>query len=298
VTDILDPLVILAALGQPPPDHVTAVAGGWDTSLWQVERAGRRYALRVFRPEQAETSRRELIVMHSMSTLGLPVPTVHAAGVGQGRPALLLSWCAGRQALEEVRAKPWRLWRIAIGMGRMHARIHLAPVADEVVRALPRWAPSADDLGSEFRNWRLESADVSLMSVLHLDFHPLNVMTDGRLITGVLDWANAAVGDPRADLARTVTLFRLAPIPPDMPTSVGRPMRTLMEAGWRMGYRRISQVNPFVNIDPFYAWAGAFMERDLRPKLGRPGVWLQERDLARIRKWTVAANTRAHSGTD
>jgi len=29
-----------------------------------------------------------------------------------------------------------------------------------------------------------------------------------------------------------------------------------------------------------------FMERDLRPKLGRPGVWLQESDLARIRRWT------------
>jgi hypothetical protein len=36
------------------------------------------------------------------------------------------------------------------------------------------------------------------------------------------------------------------------------------------------------------AWAGAWMERDLRAKLGRPGVWLQETDLARIHRWTLA----------
>jgi hypothetical protein len=41
---------------------------------------------------------------------------------------------------------------------------------------------------------------------------------------------------------------------------------------------------------PFYAWAGALMERDLRPKLGRPGVWLHERDLTRIRRWTEGWN--------
>jgi hypothetical protein len=41
---------------------------------------------------------------------------------------------------------------------------------------------------------------------------------------------------------------------------------------------------------PFYAWAGALMERDLRPKLGQPGVWLQESDLERIERWTRTWN--------
>jgi hypothetical protein len=37
------------------------------------------------------------------------------------------------------------------------------------------------------------------------------------------------------------------------------------------------------------------MERDLRPKLGRPGVWLREHDLIRIRRWTVGWQNRIAS---
>jgi hypothetical protein len=43
----------------------------------------------------------------------------------------------------------------------------------------------------------------------------------------------------------------------------------------------------------FYAWAGARMERDLRPKLGEPGVWLQPGDLARMHGWTRTWKRRA-----
>jgi hypothetical protein len=39
-------------------------------------------------------------------------------------------------------------------------------------------------------------------------------------------------------------------------------------------------------MNPFYVWAGEWMERDLRGKLGKPGVWLEPSDLARISAWT------------
>ena len=45
-------------------------------------------------------------------------------------------------------------------------------------------------------------------------------------------------------------------------------------------------------MNPFYVWAGEWMERDLRPKLGREGVWLKPSDLARIRRWTTARRGR------
>jgi aminoglycoside phosphotransferase (APT) family kinase protein len=121
-----------------------------------------------------------------------------------------------------------------------------------------------------------------------MDYHPLNVMTDGRSITGVLDWANVAIGDRRLDLARSVTILRLAPTPPGTPVFALRTLRGILESAWRSGYRQARQMNPFVDMDPLYAWAGEWMERDLRRKLGRPGVWLQESDLSRIHDWTLA----------
>lgn len=43
--------------------------------------------------------------------------------------------------------------------------------------------------------------------LLHLDFHPLNVMVcKGRYV--VIDWINARIGNPVFDLARTYVLFR------------------------------------------------------------------------------------------
>ena len=276
----LDPQRILSELGfSRTPDKVTRVSGGWDTTLWRVDSQGRSFALRVFSVEQARTSQREAVVMRALSEQGLPVPALRAEGVGQGRPALLLDWCPGRTVMEELTARPWHIWRLGVEMGRMHARIHLASVPAEVTHDFPRV--------------EVKLQESPQTKILHLDYHPLNVMTDGQQITGVLDWSNAKVGDARADLARTVTLMRLAPIPPGFPLPVVRVFRQLLEAAWRRGYREQAGTNPFVEMDPFYVWAGEWMEQDFRPKLGRPGVWLREKDLVRIHQWTTAHKKRA-----
>jgi aminoglycoside phosphotransferase (APT) family kinase protein len=274
----IDPLPILAGLGIGQPGKVTPISGGWDTSLWRVDDGEHAYALRVFRPEQAQTCHREAVVMRALGDFGLPVPAVHAEGSTDGVPALLLGWCPGRPVLQEIRASPWRIWRLGVAMGRVHARIHAVDVSDALERALTA-VPQIEDTSTR-------------LSVLHLDYHPLNVMTNGNAITGVLDWANVAVGDRRVDLARTVTLLRLAPLPPGTPSVVGAALRAALELAWRRGYRGRQTTDPFEGMEPFYIWAGAMMERDLRPKLGKPGVWLQESDLLHIHRWTMSRRPR------
>ncbi len=113
-------------------------------------------------------------------------------------------------------------------------------------------------------------------------YHPLNVLTDGKSITGVLDWRNACAGDPRADAARTVAILRI--------DYVGRPhvfesvVRRVFEQGWRSGYEQ--QGTSLRDLSLFYVWAGAVMERDLAPKR-------EPEDLARIRRWTMRRKERA-----
>jgi aminoglycoside phosphotransferase (APT) family kinase protein len=269
----------------PTPSAVTPIAGGWDTQIWRVSSADCTYALRVFRAEQLNAFKREAAVMRVVRAGGLPVPKVHAEGVSGGRPALLLSWCPGLPLLAAVRAQPWRVWSLGVALGQMHARIHALPVPAALTNVVPIWDPGREDLAANLLARLQQPASTSL---LHLDYHPLNVMVDGEQVTGVLDWANVAVGDRRADLARTVTLMRLPPLPPGTPAIVQLVMRPLLEAAWRSGYRELQMVDPFVDMAPFYAWAGTMMQRDLRPKLGRPGVWLRERDLARMQRWTLA----------
>jgi len=294
----MDPLAILAALGVDHAERVLPVSGGWDTSLWRVETTTERFALRVFRPQQAKTCAREAVVMRTLREAGLPVPFVHAEGVGEGRPALLLGWCEGQTVLAAARRSPWRIWQLGVAMGRAHRRIHAVRLSEALSEALPTWTPLGETLHPRVLALLTDIGAGTERSILHLDYHPLNVLTDGRTVTAVLDWANTAIGDPRADLARTVTILRLAPTPPGTPAPLVLALRGLLEGAWRSGYRNESlstSSDPFANLDPFYVWAGTMMQRDLRPKLGRPGVWLQESDLLRINRWTMARQARIAS---
>ncbi|HVB82122.1 MAG TPA: aminoglycoside phosphotransferase family protein [Candidatus Binataceae bacterium] len=44
-------------------------------------------------------------------------------------------------------------------------------------------------------------------SFLHLDYHPQNVLVKGFRITGIIDWANAAIGDRHFDAATTAVIL-------------------------------------------------------------------------------------------
>ena len=290
-TEALDPIAILAELGFPAPARAIPVPGGADTAIWWVERAGVAYALRVFRPEQAALAEREQAAMRAAAGGTIPVPEVHAVGSWRGRPALLLSWCPGRPLLHELSARPDDSWSLGVEFGRMQAAIHALP-APAVLRdhpvPWPAWAGPDDTLQACLR-----TIDRLPDVLLHLDYHPMNVLVDGEGVTAVLDWANARAGDPRADLARTASILRLGPLDPAMRPDVARAARRAFTDGWRRGYEEVA--GPVAEMAPFYAWAGAVMERDLAPRLGRPDLpWLTPSYLDGVRRWT--AHWRARAG--
>src|SRR5262249_25044866 len=49
-------------------------------------------------------------------------------------------------------------------------------------------------------------------SILHLDFHPVNIVVPRDRSPAVLDWSLVDVGDRHADVASTVILLRTAPV--------------------------------------------------------------------------------------
>jgi aminoglycoside phosphotransferase (APT) family kinase protein len=44
-------------------------------------------------------------------------------------------------------------------------------------------------------------------SIVHMDYHPLNVLVDGVQVKGVIDWVNADVGDRHLDAAMTAAIL-------------------------------------------------------------------------------------------
>ena len=261
-----DPQAILRALGwSARAETIVPVAGGWDTTLWRVERGGQTYALRLFRAGEDAVARREERAMR-LAVPGVPIPMVRAAGVWEERPALLIDWCAGRTLFDALRADPRRAWALAHTFGATQARLHAAapPAAlQETGRSWIDWkGGGAGALGA-----RLRAVASDRPSVLHLDYHPLNVMVDAGRVTGLIDWANIHVGDRRADVARTLAILLLSPLPPDGPVRLIRALSRLLVAGWRRGYRAVA--GPLGGMAPFYAWAGTALPRG-HPE--RPGV--------------------------
>jgi hypothetical protein len=220
------------------------------------------------------------------------VPRVYAEGIWLNRPVLLMSWMPGRPLRDELRFHPWRAWALGVRFGRTQAAVHapsIVPPAVLHVHPTPwiDWADPDDAL----RNCLLEVAR-GPEALLHLDFHPMNVLVaDGR-VSAVLDWANARIGDPRADLARTASILRFGPLDPSMPRPLESIVRRAFIAGWRRGYREVA--GPVSGMAPFYAWAGKVMVRDLTPRLGRPDLpWLDPSYLERVRQWADDWRERA-----
>lgn len=267
-----DPRAILDALGYTDATTITPVGGGRDTAIYRVEHGGNAYALRVFRPEQLRTSEREVLAMQAVAASGVPVPRVHASGVHEGRPALLLDWCEGMMVVEALGRWPERATMLGEACGETLAGIHAVPAPAEMPEhgwlgwsGLRPGDPLYQRLVAAARRDRL----------LHLDYHPLNILTDGRRLTAILDWTNTHAGDPRADLARTIAILRLDA--GDLHPGT-RPILRAFERGLRSGYQRIA--GPPVAMPLFHIWAGRAMLHDLAPRLAEDPA-----QAARINRW-------------
>lgn len=286
----LDPAEVLSALGIASVVSITPVQGGSDTALWRVTHGLHTSALRVFRAEQAAVAQRELEALEVAAAAHIPVPALRAAGTWRDRPALLLEWSPGQPLFQALQQQPWRVVALGRAFGRTQAQIHQIPQRQHWRHLQANWIDWAGQNDPPLRA-ALERRS-GPTTLLHLDYHPLNVLMGRAGVTAVLDWANCRIGDPRADVARTFTILTL------MPFAAGRqPLaltlaRRLLAWSWRRGYEELA--GRLADMDWFYVWAGMVMVRDLAPRVGSPQAWWGQRDLARIQAWADARRARAH----
>jgi hypothetical protein len=194
------------------------------------------------------------------------------------RPALLTDWCTGRPLLDELRARPALVLALGVQFGRCQAAMHRIAAPPALRATWIAWAgPLRPGLGAYLE--RLTRGRPPRL--LHLDYHPLNVLVQHGQVSAVLDWTNAHAGDPRADFARTLTILRLSP---PYGGAVERALRTLVEVGWRVGYGPLAG-----DMAPFYAWAGTAMQHDLAGRFSAA-------TLEPVRRWTAGWQWRVGGG--
>ena len=188
----------MSGMGGSPPEPVLRAAaafgldahrlgwlGGHSGSAWD---AGSR-VLRVGGRARMDA---ELAAAVAASA-ALPVPRVIDRTGFADMTAVLLERLPGQPATVAALGDPALAGTVGRACGMVHARLATVP-APQRLRAAP-----------------LTAAGDGPRRLLHLDLHPLNILVSGGRVTGVLDWANAAAGDPVLDRARSWAILNLDP---------------------------------------------------------------------------------------
>jgi aminoglycoside phosphotransferase (APT) family kinase protein len=210
-----------------------------------------------FLDAQHDDVKREAIVLEAAHAMGAPVPTVHEMVTIDERPGLILERLDGPDLLAVLDRQPWLVSSVARTLGRVHASLHGACFPDEIpaLRDQLRLQLRSQLVPDEIRERALGILD-SLPDgdrLCHCDFHPGNVLRDGRGYA-VIDWSHAARGDPAADVARTRLLLEASALPDDASPM----MRTMAKLGRRAivsGYLRSYHHASSVSLPRVARWA-------------------------------------------
>jgi aminoglycoside phosphotransferase (APT) family kinase protein len=220
----------------------TPLSGGFDTTILSFRLAGvwdewaEPLVLRVMtRRDLGARVRREAAVHAALVKAGYPAPRVLLAEADPaplGLPFLVMQrlpggtmWSAVAKAkgFGPILAMPRRL-------AELHARLHR--VSGEFLREsarafgmdlttigvdadLQRLSERIEREGLDGlvpgARWLVENrpAPAQAEVICHGDFHPLNIMVAGDRISGVIDWANAALAEPAYDISglRVIALW-------------------------------------------------------------------------------------------
>jgi aminoglycoside phosphotransferase (APT) family kinase protein len=167
---------------------------------------------------------REAVAMRAAADGRVGVPKVYGTIMVDGRAGLIMDRVDGPDLIALMGKRPWTVPRVARIVGHTQARMHdvVAPDDLPILGNVVRWKiENATELPSELADFALEKLDALPDGdrLCHGDFHPGNLLS-GRDGPAVIDWTDAARGDPAADLARTRLLIRQGAVPEHMPALI------------------------------------------------------------------------------
>ncbi len=272
----------------------TPVSDGWETYIYTFRLAADRLPPEWDRPlvvrihvtcTGLKRARHEFAVPQLLVQRGYPVPEPmlkeEACDVFGG-PFLIMTQVVGTPLLRALVAQPWNLLYFAGHKGELHARLHALPSAGLPARLGPGLARRFAAMRTAIAQVGLagltpgldwleahQPAEPEVPCILHLDYHPLNLIVRPDSSLAVLDWTYADLGDPHLDVGTTLMMLEAIPIAADsawawLAMRVGRPVLTQ----WYLhSYQRRHALDPD-RLNYYRAWAALH-------QLVRYGRWLR-----------------------
>lgn len=176
---------------------------------------GAGYVVKLLRsgvpPDWADLEAYMTGVVHS---LGLPVPDVDGVVAIDGRPGVVFEHVAGPSMWQEICENPGRTAKLTALMAEVQRAIHrvgVPPGVPDLVHRLEDKLRRVQQLTEAEREegCALARSLPSGAALLHGDLHPGNVLMSPSGPV-VIDWFDAAIGHPLADVVRSSILIRPA----------------------------------------------------------------------------------------
>jgi aminoglycoside phosphotransferase (APT) family kinase protein len=195
--------------------RVEPVGAGWDSDTYEVD--GQWIFRFPRRPKVEERVRREIGFLPELAeTLRVAVPRFEFVSLD---PVLV-----GYRKLDGTPVAPPGSVALARDSGRFLSELHSFPVAraealglggteawrgereadlaDFRERVLPLLGREAAAAAAILDEYVADEASFEFQpAVVHADLGPEHLLSDGRRLTGVIDWSDATIGDPALDFA-------------------------------------------------------------------------------------------------
>jgi uncharacterized protein (TIGR02172 family) len=154
---------------------------------------------------------------------GVATPAVSDVIEVEGRHGIIYGRVHGTSMLTDMSSKPWKVFRSAKMLAKLHASMH-----EKKVTSLPSQRQNLQQSIRSISSLTNQKKE-AILNVLdslpddhvlcHGDFHPDNVVVsaDGAMI---IDWTTASQGNPLADAARTSLILQMGELPPSAPILV------------------------------------------------------------------------------
>ncbi|MUK88882.1 phosphotransferase [Ornithinibacillus sp. L9] len=247
--------VVMKLIGDQVKEY-TKIEGGLDSLVWKITSVEEHtYALRVLPKHRYHQFVQEQSTLKLAGRAGVPVPKVHKVDCYDQYTVMLMDWLPGRTVFEEIKISPESVDKFGFAFGETQAIIHSIHMEQP---RISNWLTA----GNKEEEKLIESIDnkyPQANTLIHLDYHPLNVMTDGEKITGVIDWMNASVGNYQYDIARTMAVLKI-----DGEKLIEPQVLELFIEAWINGYESAGQ--PVGDLSLFYSWAKVRMIRDAKER--------------------------------
>jgi aminoglycoside phosphotransferase (APT) family kinase protein len=224
--------------------NIQNITSGWETEIisfdvqyWVSEYQEVKHLIARIYPGApwAHRAKFEFDILQSLAALGFPVPQVFAvetdSEVFEG-PFLVMERILGSTMMEIMNRAQEPSFSEMIGLfGRLFVQLHsldwkrMSVVSDPDLHANPRvvfterldgFREHITEHGVEFLfpivDWlseNLQAITLLPISILHRDFHPMNILIDRNGNPYVIDWTAATLGDPRIDVAWSMLLAEL-----------------------------------------------------------------------------------------